>query len=133
MTQPLAEALHAVQPVAVPEETEDRRDRNRRHRDQQPRAQFAEVIDERHRPVGIDTTATTARVQPAQETGSLHRRFSVAPRCAADGADEARLRPAGRRWASRRDPAFRPARTAQGWALADLRTCPRAATRESPT
>ena len=70
MAQPLAEALHPEHRVRVPDEPEDRGHHDRAQRDQQPGAQLGEVVDQRHRRVGIGPAAPTARVEPLQKRSS---------------------------------------------------------------
>ncbi len=75
---------------------------DRGHRDQQPVAQFGEVVDQRHGAVGIGPGATSARVELLEDSGGVHgqclnvdagRRALATRHHAAVGTDLAGVRP----------------------------------------
>ena len=116
--KPLAEALHPEQAVAIPDEPDDRGQRHRTHRDQQPGPQFPDMLDKGHGPVGIGTAAPRTGVQAGQEFRRLHGVYP-APRgrCCTGLLRPAGSEPVGR--AGREEPESpepRPARSSPAWA-----------------
>jgi len=71
--QPFTQAVHTEETVGVPEEPEDGGDQNRGHRDQQTVAQFLQVVDQRHRAVGVDPRAAATRIELFDESGGHGR------------------------------------------------------------
>ncbi len=92
----LAEARRAEQADAEPDVAEDRGDPDHDQRDAEPVPQLEQVLDQRHRAVGVHPTAA-ARTQPAQGPYRGLHRARVSGQCRVGQGRAGRARPAAER------------------------------------